>query len=315
MGVLCVVLAGLAMVLRLHPTVPLRVMALLPFTGVLVICAAIAISDPISGTPYFFLWPALNSAYFFGRRHLTAVLLTISVGYATVLALWVDAPLRTSDFSTVMVPVVVAAIAVFILRGQVRALIEQLHCKLAELQEAASHDPLTGVLNRRAFDPLLERETGRAREAGLALSLIVVDVDHFKRVNDRLGHAGGDEALRLVADVLVAERRSGDLVARLGGEEFGVVLLGADAEEAADVADRIGALLASRTAGHAAPLTLSAGVAALEGPIRTADQLLVAADRALYAAKASGRARTAVAGPAVHVRPPQDLTGRRLAPA
>ncbi len=312
MLVLCGVLAVLAVLLGVKEDVPPRAMALLPFGGIVVISAAVAVNDPISGTPYYYLWPALYSAYFFGRRHLSAVLAAISAAYAVVLAVWVDAPLRTSDFSTVMVPVVVAAVAVVILRAQVRALVEELHRRLGELQEAASHDPLTGVLNRRAFDALLAREVDRARGARLDLSLIVVDVDHFKQVNDRLGHAGGDAALRLVAEVLGAQRRLGDLVARLGGEEFGVVLLGADAEAAADVADRIGALLVARTAGDPAPITVSAGVAALDGRIRTPGQLLVAADRALYAAKASGRARTAVWGAAMRVRPPQDLTGRRL---
>ncbi|HEX8105956.1 MAG TPA: GGDEF domain-containing protein, partial [Solirubrobacteraceae bacterium] len=282
---LCAALAVEAAIMLAIRDLPAWVFKAMTVAGVLVIGAAVAINDPISGTPFFYLWPAVFSAYFLGRRHLWLVLALTAGTYAGVLALWVDAPLKTSDFTTVMAPVAIAALVVAALQDKVRALVAQLGAKLEELREAASHDALTGLLNRRAFDRVLAREVERAHDSGLDLALVLLDVDHFKRVNDRFGHAAGDAALRTVAEVMAGGVRSVDVVARLGGEEFAVVLLGATADEAARLADELAAALAHRTAPGPSPLSVSAGVAVAGGALRTPDQLLVAADRALYAAK------------------------------
>ena len=120
------------------------------------------------------------------------------------------------------------------------------------------------------------------------------DLDHFKQVNDRHGHAVGDQVLRDFAALLEREQRSGDTLARVGGEEFAVVLFGVDLRDAVSFAERIGRELQSRGSGHTPPLSASAGVAALSEQDANPAALLLVADRALYAAKAAGRRRVAV---------------------
>ena len=151
-------------------------------------------------------------------------------------------------------------------------------------------DPLTGLYNRRAFFEAMELEMRRARRARRPLSLVVFDADHFKQVNDRHGHAAGDRVLCHLAGLLTDLTREIDVVARLGGEEFAVLMPATDGEAALCVAHRI--CRAAQEARRTEPLavTLSAGVAAL-GAQASADDLLQRADRALYAAKAAGRNR------------------------
>ena len=170
------------------------------------------------------------------------------------------------------------------------------------LQHLAFVDGLTGIANRRRFDETIETELRRARRRGNEISLILIDIDHFKAYNDHFGHLGGDECLRNVARTLEgATNRPGDLIARYGGEEFGCILPETGIDGARIVAEAfreaIAALRlphpASPTAGH---LTLSLGVAALEADEGTsADSLIKAADKALYTAKQTGRNRVCTA--------------------
>jgi diguanylate cyclase (GGDEF)-like protein len=154
---------------------------------------------------------------------------------------------------------------------------------LAELRRLATRDALTGLLNRGEFDRLLAEEVERARRLGQPLGLVLADVDHFKRINDTRGHAAGDAALRVLAERIPAAVRGIDRVARVGGDEFGVILPAADAAGALEVARRICA------AAEKAGFTVSAGAASLAGAECSGDVLLAAADRALYAAKGGGR--------------------------
>ncbi len=163
----------------------------------------------------------------------------------------------------------------------------------AELAEEAVRDPLTGLHNRRQLDRALAADR-RSRVGDLESAVVVVDIDRFKDVNDRFGHAAGDEVLKAVADVLRRSTRDGDTVARMGGEEFVLVLPGAGAAQAVERAEEIRrdcAGLLHVLGGETVTVTVSAGVAA--GPLGGAasDALLDAADRALYAAKAAGRNR------------------------
>jgi len=163
--------------------------------------------------------------------------------------------------------------------------------QIAELSRAAMTDPLTGLANRRAFFDFLEKIAEQHRPACLA----ILDIDHFKQINDRYGHAVGDQVLREFASVATRSLRSNDLIARIGGEEFAVLLLDATIEEAQRIGERLGACIAEvafQTTGGAVPVTVSTGVAALTSDC---DAAFDAADRALYRAKTSGRARLAVA--------------------
>jgi diguanylate cyclase (GGDEF)-like protein len=153
-------------------------------------------------------------------------------------------------------------------------------------------DALTGLPNRRAFDERLALELAGARRYARPLALVMLDLDRFKAVNDRLGHAGGDQVLRAVAGVLDRERRASDLVARHGGEEFAAILPHTGARAAAVWAERVRRAIAASEV----PVTASLGVAAVEGGIdATAEGLSETADRALYAAKDGGRDRVCVA--------------------
>ncbi|SCX57309.1 diguanylate cyclase (GGDEF) domain-containing protein [Klenkia marina] len=170
----------------------------------------------------------------------------------------------------------------------------------ATLAEEAVRDPLTGLHNRRHLDRVLGRALADAERSGEPVALVAVDVDHFKSVNDRFGHAAGDDVLRAVADELRAAARSGDTIARVGGEEFVLVLVGADEDAALARADELRARCADR-AHPVAPdpltLTVSAGVAVVRSAAVGADGALARADQALYAAKAAGRDRVELAAP------------------
>lgn len=162
-------------------------------------------------------------------------------------------------------------------------------------------DPLTGVNNRRYVERRLLEEIGRCRRQGTALSCIYIDIDHFKQINDRVGHQGGDEVLREVAGRIKAELRLSDALGRFGGEEFVVLLIDAELGDAMHVAERIRLSVSehrlSLSNGQKLDVTASFGVATLthqkeKEPVEAVAQKLVArADRALYQAKATGRNR------------------------
>jgi diguanylate cyclase (GGDEF)-like protein len=174
---------------------------------------------------------------------------------------------------------------------------------LAQLERLSHEDPLTGLANRRRWDAELSVVCAAARETGEVVSLVLLDLDHFKQINDRHGHAAGDEALRAVAQLLRGRVRDGDLVARLGGDEIGVLLPGTDLERAAGLAEQVrreAALLAPARVS-AGELTLSLGVATGSGARAYPLELMSCADAQLYCAKitrnAVGRATTESAHP------------------
>ncbi len=167
---------------------------------------------------------------------------------------------------------------------------------------SAATDSLTGLLNRRAFNDAFTREVQRAVTSELPLTVVMFDLDHFKKLNDALGHSAGDDALAAFADIMRRECSSmTDVLARMGGEEFAVVLFDTGADGARRVADVIAEAFAdwSRqrpTTVMTGPLTTSAGIATFAPHCATPTELLVVADRALYAAKAAGRNRVMRAG-------------------
>lgn len=157
------------------------------------------------------------------------------------------------------------------------------------LATQARTDPLTALANRRTFDERLAEETERANRHSRPLSVMLVDVDHFKTINDRFGHATGDRVLVSLADNLRSAMRGGDLLARIGGDEMAMILPDCPVEQAALVAQRmLVAISADSSLARRHGVTLSAGVAGL-APGQTADDLLRYADQALYGAKDGGR--------------------------
>lgn len=166
------------------------------------------------------------------------------------------------------------------------------------LEELALKDGLTGLYNRRAFDEQLEREWNRARRDRTALSLFMIDIDHFKRFNDTYGHLAGDRCIQAVADAVKRSfARGSDLAARYGGEEFVVLASGVDRKQARARGERlrhtISALAFEHAAGsQTASVSVSVGLATTVPHTRALpDHLLMAADRALYEAKRQGRDR------------------------
>lgn len=167
-----------------------------------------------------------------------------------------------------------------------------------ELERLATLDPLTERFNRRTIEGFGRREVANARRRRSAIALALLDIDHFKQINDRFGHAAGDSALRSVVAVLEQNLRARDVLGRYGGDELLVVMPETDAEQATPVCARLRELLAgSRLAGGAAQidLTVSIGVASARGEGADFEKLVQAADAALYEAKRKGRNRICVA--------------------
>jgi diguanylate cyclase (GGDEF)-like protein len=173
-------------------------------------------------------------------------------------------------------------------------LLDRLREQAAALERQTREDPLTGISNRRHLDAQLAAEWERAVRFGRALTVAMVDVDHFKRINDRFSHAVGDEVLRTVARILRDNTRGVDVVARYGGEEFCLILVETRADEAARLCERLRELIAGYEWASIRPglsLTVSIGVAGLHEGADAPDALLAAADLRLYAAKHAGRNR------------------------
>ena len=168
----------------------------------------------------------------------------------------------------------------------------------AELYARATEDPLTGIANRRLFEEILAREVDACIRHQQPLSLMVLDIDNFKDVNDAYDHLVGDAALRSLSDLLRGCLSAMETVARLGGEEFGVIMPGKDLQEAAQVAEQIRADV-SRTSMHCEgidlKLTVSIGVAEFSPPMHDGWDLFKRADRELIRAKTKGRNRVSIA--------------------
>ncbi|WP_392891157.1 diguanylate cyclase [Pseudomonas migulae] len=169
------------------------------------------------------------------------------------------------------------------------------HIAEQELAQLAATDALTGVANRRTLDQTLRHEWFRAQRSGKPLSVLMIDADHFKAFNDQHGHQAGDDALRVLAKVIAENiRRPADLVARYGGEEFSVILAETDSAGAQQIAEHIRVAVEQLpfVAGIESPITVSIGISTWTTATNTSlEQLLFAADKALYQAKEGGRNR------------------------
>ena len=279
LAIACLTAAG---VLAHWRTPPEAVLASLPAVGIVMVSASVAVAEPLAATPAYYLLPLLASAYFGTPRRLVADLCLFAASFTLVLALWVVPEARVAIFLGTAIPVVFVAAMMASLR-------QRLDAHVAGLRRLAATDALTGTLNHAAFRAELDAALAEARLTGQPLSLLLIDIDHFKSVNDSYGHLEGDRMLRLVSSVLVAHKRRHDALGRVGGEEFALVLRGADAEAAQVVAARIRGALRAATVLEPANLTLSVGVAERSDAAASSHALLEAADRALYLAKDRGR--------------------------
>ena len=174
----------------------------------------------------------------------------------------------------------------------------RVHRYSERLREMAITDGLTGLYNRRYFMELAERAFADAKENDLPLSVAMMDVDHFKRVNDTYGHAAGDEVLRTVAEICKGNARGSDIIGRYGGEEFVILMKDTPLPGAVSAAERIRQAVAGATieaSSAAVKVTISIGVAQMNEYTGNIDQLLSLADEALYEAKEGGRNRVVAA--------------------
>jgi diguanylate cyclase (GGDEF)-like protein len=173
----------------------------------------------------------------------------------------------------------------------VLSLRDNVHRLVTQLRDLATTDSLTGALNRGAFEQRLEAELARTERMAAPCALVVLDIDHFKRINDTLGHAAGDSALRMLAAAVAAAKRRSDVFGRIGGEEFAVVLPDTGLPGATMFAEKLRESLAE-TMGD---VTVSFGVTDARTAGRTVRGMLHSADVALYTAKRAGRDRVATA--------------------
>ncbi len=284
-GIYAVALAlGGYLLLRGSRVTPREMSAAL-LIGTVLVSLAIHFTEGRTGVySLFYVWIAIESVYFLSHR--AALVQVVGVAIAFGLVLMSERPPGAEEQWLITVGTVALA---GILVGALKANVERL---IGRLAAAAHTDSLTGLSNRRAFQDALEVELERARRGGRPVSLLVADLDHFKRVNDLLGHPSGDQVLKRFADQMTRLTRIIDIPARLGGEEFALVLPEATRHDALLVAERLRRSVKGAFVDTAAPLTVSIGVTCFPDDGGSADDLLRAGDQALYAAKKLGRDRT-----------------------
>ena len=239
---------------------------------------------------FFYLWIFLYSSYFFTRKQSAVQIAYVGVAYGALLFARPPASGIPARWIVGMGTLLVAAILIQSMRERVELLIAQLY-------DAARTDPLTKLSNRRGFRELLDLELERARRGETPMTVLVGDIDHFKEVNDRSGHHVGDAALQRVARLFEHGKRQIDGAARVGGEEFALILPDTDDQGAFVIAERLRCAVREEFSEDTVAITISFGVAGYPQHGETAASLLRAADEALYAAKESGRNRTMLHSP------------------
>jgi diguanylate cyclase (GGDEF)-like protein/putative nucleotidyltransferase with HDIG domain len=274
-------------------SVPRRILPLALGIGSVMITAVAYLSgESPSPLIFFYLWIFLYSAYFFTDGEMAAEIVLVAVAYG---ALLLSRPPPGGSLAWWLVGMGTLSVAATV----IRVMRERAELLIAKLYGASRSDPLTGLSNRLAFRELLDLELARSRRAGTPMAVVIGDLDRFKEVNDRAGHHGGDLALQRVAQLLERGKRQIDGVARVGGEEFALVLPNTDPDQAFVLAERLRGQLCEEFLDDAVGVTISFGVASYPDSAVTAASLVQAADSALYLAKGSGRNRTVLHTPAL----------------
>ncbi len=291
-GMIAVVAAAYAIsaaVLIAFNRIPRWMFAVIVGVGSVVISLGIYFRGaPGTAHALFYLWVTFYAFYFFSLRLAVAELVLSATLYAIVLATLSEPPAHPVELSMVMLgTLTVTGALVHMLRRRIDLLVDR-------LADAARRDVLTGLLNRRGFEELFELELERSTRGHRMLSVIVGDLDNFKLINDRFGHQSGDVVLERAATILKRRKRRIDTVARIGGEEFALVVPDTDEHRCYMLAERLRSELKRSFADDPIPLTISFGVASFPAHGDSPEALLHAADEALYAAKEMGRDRAVI---------------------
>lgn len=321
LGVLCLVYPHLAYLRARRARDPLAAeLTNLVLDSLLWGAMMAALAFPLWPTGVVWLSALLNSTFCGGARVLGKSALAMLVGASTTVALagfelrpdtdWPAATILAATFSVYLLAIgLVAHIRYEQLRRAREELrlgeqaLEQQLVEIRELQEQLSEqairDTLTGLFNRRYLETIVPHELARRSRDGTELALMMIDIDHFKSINDRYGHQGGDEVLKALGQLLNETVRGSDVACRFGGEEFLLLLPDMPRDCAMDRAEqwrRAFAALRVESSGSPIRATLSIGVAVCPRDGTSMDDLVRAADLALYAAKAGGRDRVVMAG-------------------
>ena len=279
--------AGLGIaLLAARDRLPARAAVFLPFAAITLITVPMLVAQTTTTTDaILLLWPILYAGCLLSEA-VTWATITASL-LALVAASVVDPRLTVTSYAPVAATQALTVWVMITLQRRV-------HRVIGELSRQARTDPLTGLANRRALLDTLDREMAAHLRRGSALSLMMIDADQFKQLNDTAGHEAGDEVLRQLAAVLSRGSRRGDLVARFGGEEFMMIMTDCALPDAVARADQLRAQIAAESAAWHHALTVSIGVAELPRDVPESDagaRLVGQADAALYAAKQDGRNR------------------------
>lgn len=293
-GIVALVMAPIA--LFAGPRLPRRVLAVFAPFGVA--CIAWGLATTHGGATdgaVLYIWPVLWMSYFYGRAGAVFIVACVALAQGVALAYMTDALVSIDRWIDVVASVAVVAVVMQYLAARNARLV-------SDLEEQARIDPLTGLLNRRGLEERMGIEITRALRRDSTMSVAVVDIDHFKTVNDRHGHEVGDRVLAWIGSVLAQQTRGVDAAARTGGDEFTVFMPDADPDAGRLFADRVRVAVAGHDAlagrrhlgvPDALQLTVSVGVAT--GGPHDAEALMETADQVLYAAKGEGRNRVVAA--------------------
>jgi diguanylate cyclase (GGDEF)-like protein len=269
--------------------VPLRLYPAIAVLGTLLVSLGLFFNGerhggPVGSDEMFYLWVALWAAYYFRRRVLAVQVVIVLAAYAATLAAIHPGSAGTSRWISVSGLVVGAAVVV-------RMLSERNERLLGELRAAALTDPLTGLPNRRALEGAFAREALRGARGTPPFSLLLLDIDRFKQLNDEHGHKAGDRALVELATLLRRHAGAADTAARIGGDEFALLLSGIARSEAMDVSTRLARAIHEHALVAEWPAGASIGFASSEEDGASMDALMRHADMRLYAAKREAHAR------------------------